>query len=451
MKTFVPSTNSLINTAVVAVALFSNSLFAQSGNGGGNSGTGNGNGGPNGNAGTGLSFDKNPSLMTGSTTDLKQGAVYFYQDVMADIDATVRIDSLVNGAKVTQIDDNSNGLGYKEAFQPEVRTGNVIAGKSYAVFTIKFFKANTTTNASTPVSLQSVNVTALDIDGNVNLKEFAEINMGSGGTAKYMSTTNDLSLLQILTGRFVAQNILGIERTGIDTAALANMYTASNGAVSSITFKYGALTVLPEQTARQFSLYMKGFTYPNQITLPIELVSFDAVLNNNKVDLKWVTATEKNVDHFAVEKSLDGVNYSDAGIVFAYGNTTEEKKYSFSDTKINTSTSGVIYYRLHSIDMDGKSQYSPIRMIRISKDQAINVVTYPNPVTNELRVTIPQTWQGKKVSYEIFNTNGRVINRTESGSSSQTEAINASSFSPGVYVVKVTCNGETATQKIVKK
>jgi hypothetical protein len=41
--------------------------------------------------------------------------------------------------------------------------------------------------------------------------------------------------------------------------------------------------------------------------------------------------------------------------------------------------------------------------------------------------------------------------RAESGNSSQTETINVSNLTAGVYMVKVTCNGETATQKIVKQ
>ena len=43
------------------------------------------------------------------------------------------------------------------------------------------------------------------------------------------------------------------------------------------------------------------------------------------------TATEINVSHFVIEKSTDGSNFSDAGILFATGNTTEEMKYAFSD------------------------------------------------------------------------------------------------------------------------
>jgi hypothetical protein len=90
-------------------------------------------------------------------------------------------------------------------------------------------------------------------------------------------------------------------------------------------------------------------------------------------------------------------------------------------------------------------------LIRIGKEQSISVVTYPNPVTNDLRITVPASWQGKKVSYELLANNGRITIRTESENSSQTESINVSSLSPGFYMVRVTCGGEVATQKIVKQ
>jgi hypothetical protein len=395
----------------------------------------------------GLSF-KNPVLETANNTDKKVGAVYLFEDVAQGIDARLRIDSLINGAKVSKIDDNTSGLGYEDALQPEVQSGNVI-GESYAVFTVTFYTANTTIVKT----LQSVNATALDIDGNLTLKEFAELRMGNGGTASYMGTTLDLSLLDLLIGKFKAMNILGIERTGIDTTAFTNMFTAKNGAVSSFSIKYGTATLLPTTTDRQFSLYMKGFTYPSQITLPVELISFSAVLNGNKADLKWTTATEKNVSHFVVERSTDGKEFEQAGIVFAYGNTSDRVNYSFSDTKINTSKPGMIYYRLRSVDIDERNQLSTVKMIRIGKqdDQQIAILTYPNPVTTELRVTIPGSWQGKKVSYEVLNNNGRLSIRTEATSSSQTETIHVGQLGTGVYFVKATCNGVTAVQKIVKQ
>ena len=90
------------------------------------------------------------------------------------------------------------------------------------------------------------------------------------------------------------------------------------------------------------------------------------VLNNDKVDLKWATDTEINVSHFVIEKSNDGKNFNDAGVVFAYGNTSGKTEYRFSD-KVKADQPGVFYYVLRSVDNDGKSQYSAIRTIKTGK------------------------------------------------------------------------------------
>jgi hypothetical protein len=207
-------------------------------------------------------------------------------------------------------------------------------------------------------------------------------------------------------------------------------------------------------TYRLFSFYSKAFVYPINQTLPVKMESFTATLsmNGKNADLRWVTASEINVSHFVVEKSTDGTNYNDAGIVFANGNTTDKATYNFADN-LAAIQSGIVYYRLRSVDADGKAQYSETRIIRLSKqaDNNITIVTYPNPVTNELRVTIPSNWQNKKVTYELFSANGQSAKKTENASSNQTETLNVNILAPGFYIVRVTCNGETAHQKIIKK
>ncbi len=193
--------------------------------------------------------------------------------------------------------------------------------------------------------------------------------------------------------------------------------------------------------------------YPTLIILPVKLVSFSAMLNTDKVDLKWTTSSEKNASHFSIEKSSDGISFSETGLVFAIGNTSETMNYSFTDENINISQARVIYYRLRSVDIDGKSELSQIKTIRIGKknEQSISILTYPNPVASELRITIPANWQGKKVNYELFNNNGQVVIKNITVAGSQTEALNVNSLAPGFYIVKVTCNDETAQQKIIKR
>ena len=58
----------------------------------------------------------NPKLISGSQLQLH--SVYQFKDVMPGIDANLSIDSLVGGATVATIDDNSDGVGYSDALQP---------------------------------------------------------------------------------------------------------------------------------------------------------------------------------------------------------------------------------------------------------------------------------------------------------------------------------------------
>jgi len=194
------------------------------------------------------------------------------------------------------------------------------------------------------------------------------------------------------------------------------------------------------------------FTPITNITLPVILKSFTAQLNSNKVDLKWVTSTEINASHFVIERSYNGSDFSDIATVLAFGNTTEEKNYQFVDNSF-ASDKAVVYYRLRQIDLDGKQDYSSTRIIRIGKQNqnTVTILTFPNPVNSEVSITIPNNWQGKKVIYEVVNANGQTVRKTETASSSQTESINLSTLSRGFYVVKVSYNGETAQQKIVKQ
>ncbi|MBK9382821.1 MAG: T9SS type A sorting domain-containing protein [Chitinophagaceae bacterium] len=52
--------------------------------------------------------------------------------------------------------------------------------------------------------------------------------------------------------------------------------------------------------------------------------------------------------------------------------------------------------------------------------------------------------------YEVFNSNGQIAKRAETSNSSQTETINVTNLAPGFYIVRVSCEGQIAQQKIVK-
>ena len=115
------------------------------------------------------------------------------------------------------------------------------------------------------------------------------------------------------------------------------------------------------------SIITNARSISNNGEVPRKPASFSAKLNNNnKVDLKWSTEIEKNMSHFVIENSTDGINFSDAALVFAFGNTTEPSNYSFA-IDFNKTKSVVVYYRLRLVAADGKSQYSDNCIVTVNK------------------------------------------------------------------------------------
>ena len=392
-----------------------------------------------------LNFSAAPVLISG--TDKKLGAQYRYESVAPGLDAIVKIDSVVGGAVVSTLDDNS-GAGYIEGFQPQITSGRII-GNSYVVFTFNF----KITGTSVDNTLDTVSLTALDIDGNSTLKEFDQISLGAGATAAYVGANPSISLTNIIPGTFLGINVDGIDRSSVDTSAKQNMFTVTNTGISSFKLKLGIFNTKLSQDLRLFSVYMKGFSYPNLTLLPVEMESFTAMLDKDgkKVQLNWVTTNEINVNHFVVERSLDGAHFTNTGMVFSAANSSQRANYSFPDA-IASVRANMIYYRLCTVDIDGRMQYSDIRIIKITKQENndLSILTYPNPVARELRITIPASWQNKQVSYEIINVNGQLSKRIVEKAGGQTETVNVSNLTDGMYVVKVSCEGQSVTQKIIK-
>lgn len=400
---------------------------------------------------------KNSYLLSGTAG--QNGAKYVFPNVKTGIDAVLTINGRSDAAvTLDQIDET--GTGFDNAFQPRIgKSGNVSANSNWWMeFDITFYEAGYTTPAY-KVQINNFKVTGLDIDGdNSGLREYSQMNeitsfATSGSTALQATLlatlpVNSYSNQLEYNYKFLAPTT-GFP--GIDTTAVSVMVTSQYMYKKSITFRIGGQTgsASVSSPSRQNSIWFKEFSLA---TLPVKFASFTATLNNNKVDLKWTTASEINTSHFVVERSVDGSNYSDAGIVFAYGNATDKTNYSFSDN-LSGVTASVVYYRLRSVDLDGKSMYSETRIIRTTRqaENTITIVTFPNPVTSEVRISIPANWQNKKVVYEVVNSNGQVVKKSETASSSQTETMNMSNENRGFYVVKVSCEGQTAQQKIIKQ
>jgi hypothetical protein len=438
MKQFLPVPTSFKSTLLVGVTLFT-SLFtyAQSGS-----------------SVPELVF-KNPALESGSNG--ADNAVYRFSSVANNVDALVTIAGR-SSSRVTVANIDMTSTGHDKAFQPQVAYNGGDAPRNtswWMDFDVRFVVEGT----NTAVTVSKFDVTALDVDGDGrSLREMvgfynANTYMVENNTQLSISNIVASILGLIIPGReFVAPTT---NYSGIDVDATRVMTTLGYNNKSYFRLRTGGSTGSNSSSAadRMYSFWFRGFDYnaPVQSTLPIKLASFAAMLNGNKVDLKWSTSMEKNTSHFEVERSYDGTNYSSIGVVFAYGNSDETRQYSFTDNTISANH-GTVYYRLRSVDIDTKSELSYVRMIRFGKlSSTLSLVAYPNPAQNSVCITVPANWQGKNIKYEFFSQNGQLMMSNSAGSASQTETIDISRLARGYYFVRVSCEGETAQQKLVKQ
>ncbi|PKP45821.1 MAG: hypothetical protein CVT95_08060 [Bacteroidetes bacterium HGW-Bacteroidetes-12] len=114
--------------------------------------------------------------------------------------------------------------------------------------------------------------------------------------------------------------------------------------------------------------------------LPITLVSFDALPKANKVELKWLTASEINNAFFTVERSTDAQNWEEIIITQGAGNSNQLLTYIETDFK---PLDGISYYRLKQTDFDGQFEYFNIVPVRFEKDAPLEFTLFPNPIQKE--------------------------------------------------------------------
>jgi hypothetical protein len=409
---------------------------------------------------------RNPVLENGTAG--QNGAKYRFPNVTTI--GSTRLDAIMeikgrssNDVVIRSID--SAGIGWDKAFQPVLGIPNVGANREWWMeFQIEFVLAGTNQKKK----IDTFYVTGLDIDGdNGNLSEWAEMKKAKEALlsqSSFLGTSLLSTIIDILDwdndGNDYRINGPTTNFANIDTAGTAVMATYKYIRKDKIEFKIGGKTSSNggssgDAGVRLNSLWFKKFSLaPALSTLPVDFTSFTAMLLNKttNVSLKWTTTGEKNVSHYIVERSTDGKEYTQAGVVFAAGNTSENNTYTFTDNNA-IARGNVLYYRVRSVDADGTLKYTATRMIRATKqtENTIAISAYPNPVTNELRVTIPNNWQDKKVVYEVFTTGGTAVQKTVSANGSQTESLDVSKQAPGFYMVKVSCGTETAMQKIIKK
>lgn len=267
----------------------------------------------------------------------------------------------------------------------------------------------------------------------------------------------------ILTGGSVTYNISN-STTGLLYAVTSSSSSTTNYAVSQ--WGTGSGLTMPTNTFNSVGTYnvlvsavsfsgagclaSAAATIVVSAPLPVTLLYFTGRYENEQSKLAWETSMEENVDHFAIERSDDGRQYAEIGTVKATGNSSTPIKYGYNDTKPVAKSA---WYRLRTVDIDGKSRYSnAIRIVNETRSISVLSVT-PNPFQSGLRVQVNSD-KVLPATIRIVDLTGREMYRSNKVLSTGNNTIlvqPSTALANGIYVLQLIAGNEVILNQNIQK
>jgi hypothetical protein len=226
-----------------------------------------------------------------------------------------------------------------------------------------------------------------------------------------------------------------VNQTEVHMALNSRTPEFAANAGQSYLYQYTAFsdgTSFPTNTTNNRGAGIAGsITICYDATLPVKLVNFQAVKEQNTSLLSWKTTEETNSKEFVVEHSTDGKNWSLLATIASKGESNKLETYSHTHS---SPLNGENLYRLRMVDQDATFAYSKI--VSLSFEKGLSVLLYPNPASHTLKLAIGSVgnWADIK-DIKILDLKGNTVfsSNTIIGGD-----INVSQLSTGAYVVSVT-------------
>jgi trimeric autotransporter adhesin len=233
---------------------------------------------------------------------------------------------------------------------------------------------------------------------------------------------------------------------GSAIVAPTTMLTPTNPTLAD--YQHGANGYVLQTSVTSFSSF---YFAKNSVVVPLDLVTFNGALQSDlSALLKWTTASEINIAGFALERSIDGNNFSSIIFVKAAGNGNSSLDYTHTDKDAMDQQSTILYYRLKIMNTNGTFKYSNIVTIYLPATKAIITVA-PNPVVNDVKGNILSPISGN-ATLRIFDNTGRVVLQTttfiKKGNNNFSQNINQ--LAKGSYYLDISGNGIISRTKFQK-
>jgi hypothetical protein len=184
--------------------------------------------------------------------------------------------------------------------------------------------------------------------------------------------------------------------------------------------------------------------------MPITFTSVKASQDGLNIDVIWKVDNEVNMKQYVVEKSASGNTFSTLTTKPAVANNGGSAEYSTTDLH---PAQGYNYYRIKSVDINGKISYSQVVKVQIGSALS-KISIYPNPIQNNILKLRLINEPAGSYKIRILNQLGQavLVKQILHNSGTAVEIIPLNNrLAHGVYQVEITKPGNgRKVMKIIK-
>jgi hypothetical protein len=254
-----------------------------------------------------------------------------------------------------------------------------------------------------------------------------------------------------------ANSVIGIQNQPIpaNASGVINLdYKATSNSTTAAQTNGFNVNLVPAPTAVGINNVgddnTSGFTYTIAIGLGVDLINFSGQKYAGYNLLNWSTAAETNSSHFNLYYGVEDNKMDKLARIESKakkGESSSELNYGF---KHYEPVIGNNFYRLVSVDVEGKEDFHNSINIYIDQKSTLNIA--PNPTKDGIHVNY-QNGELDMLEFTLADMQGKIVYKKrivfENGTFS--EWIPMKSFAKGTYLLNLTdFEGYSFSQKVVK-
>ena len=220
----------------------------------------------------------------------------------------------------------------------------------------------------------------------------------------------------------------------------AGIWTDRGGSATGDINTTGDIT---SGTVSAFGNFTFGST---QFLIPLQFLGITAQRKVGYNLVEWKTADAFNTDRFEIERSEDGLHFQKIGTMSSI-NSNSVLTYTFRDIHL---TGGTLWYRIRSVDVDGKYKLSSVVTVREQPVGSGTMYVLNNPARGSIQLYAPESYKGA-CDYYLRNAGGQLIQKgtlTVNGAGNISIKLDAG-IVQGVYLLQVKKDKQQFQERIL--